>query len=757
MARRLAHVAVLLALVAAPALARGGEPAEVAAHLRTLPQGAELLGRAAPAEAVGVVIGFPWRDRRELERFLRAVRDPQAPEYGQYLSAAEFRRRFAPRAREVAATARYLRRAGLTVREVSRSRALLLAAGPAARVEQAFATAVVEVRAQGRRQVMAAVAPLLPIELSGEVLALGSADELRPLADDGMRMVPAEMPFDPAGIAGVYGFDRLHAAGRRGEDARHSTIAVATAFAYDPADVEEFWRETGVERPADRSEQVVVTGALDPAPPPASDTLESTLDVEWAGALAPQARVLAYVGTDASSTTFLRIYDRAVSDNRAAVLTTSWGRCEQDYPAAYLAQAGAIFERAAAQGITVIAAAGDRGAYECGGDTPSASFPASHPYVLAIGGTSLAPRDGGLEETVWPGSGGATSARFAAPPWQMQPGTARVMSDVAVNADPGSGYLVRHGGSWLQVGGTSVGAPVWAALVAIANQARAAADRPALGLAAPPLCELAHAAALDPPPLMDIVAGSNGLGAAPGWDFPTGWGTPNGDALVDALAAWTPPSDGAGGVMDVIALRAADEAGAGAVRLRVRRRCLSSGVTVHLRGVDAGTYALVVDGEPVASIDTDRDGDAIAVVPGVDVRGRRIQLVDGDGVVRFADTAPVVEDPTTLTAQAAMVNTGMAPAALGTVSYRAAGGREELGLRLEGLPAGTYEIRLGSDRLGTVAVAAGRLAEVHYDSLGLSGPPLAASPLCTPVLVLRDGAAYLRTVADALSPGACRG
>ena len=756
MARRLSWFAFVLALVLAPATLVAGERAAVEQHLRTMPSGAVLLGRAAPDTSVGIVVGFPWRERHELDRFLRAVRDPRSPEYGHYLTAAEFARRFAPRAREIAATARYLRRAGLAVTGISPSRALLTAAGPAAVVEQALGTALVEVSDRGRRQTMAAVAPLLPAELSGQVLAVGSADELRPLTDDAMRMEPVDMPFDPAEIAAVYGFDHLYANGQRGEDARHSTIAVATAFAYDPADVETFWREEDIDRAANLTEQIVVPGVLDEAPPATSDTLESTLDVEWAAALAPRARVLAYVGTDAMSTTFLRIYDRIVSDNRAAVMTTSWGRCEKDYPTAFLAQADAIFERAAAQGITVVAAAGDRGAFECGGDTPSASFPASHPYVLAIGGTTLAPHAGGLQETVWSGSGGATSSRFAAPAWQMHAASGRVLSDVAVNADPGSGYVTLHAGNWLLVGGTSVGAPVWAGLVALTNQARVAAGRPALGLAAPQLCELAYATALDPAPLVDIVSGSNGLGAEPGWDFPTGWGAPNAVALVAALTDWSPSPDGVGGVTEVIALQAADESVAGAARLRVRRRCLSGGMIVHLRGVAAGAYTLVIDGQPVASLATDRTGDAIASVPGVDIRGLRIQLVDADGVVRFADTAPIDGGGSTLQAQAAMVNTGVAPSARGTITYRATGVREELTVRLEGLPTATYEIRLGSDRLGTLAVSGGAVVEARYDSLGISGAALPASPLCTAIMVLRDGSAYLRTTVDALTPGECR-
>ena len=756
MALRLVTTLVAL-LITAPVV--GGERAAVEQHLRAVAPGAVALGRTAPDASVGVVIGFGWRQPEELERLLREQRDPRSPSYGQYLSAAEFSRRFAPRAREVAATARHLRRAGLRVVEVSRSRLLLTARGRAAAVEQALATSLIEVADGGRRATMTASAPRLPAELGARVVAVGSADTLRPLADAALRPATGDSPFDPHEIGRVYGFDRLHAAGRRGADARHATIAIATAFAYDPDDLDHFLRAHAIDRPAHLTEQIAVVGSLPVTTPAVSDTLESTLDVEWAAAMAPASRVLAYVGTDALVTTFLQVYDRIVSDNRAAVMTTSWGRCERDFPASHLDQVDAVFQRAAAQGITILAAAGDRGAYECGGDQPSASFPAAHPYVLAVGGTTLAPGDGVFEERAWPGSGGAASTRYPAPPWQMHPSTGRVLADVALNADPASGYLTRHDDTWMLVGGTSVAAPVWAALVALGNQARDEAGRPPLGVAAPLLCELAHAPLLDPAPLVDVTAGDNGLAAGAGWDFPTGWGTPNAEALAEALAWWTPPAGGGGGTTEIVALTPAAESVAGAVRLRVRRRCLSSEVALHLRGVAAGVYTLVVDGQPAASVTTDRAGNAIASLPDLDLRGRRVQLVDERAAVRFTDgTAPVgpVDPVETANAQAALLATGAAIGARGALVYRAVGGREQLAVSIEGLPRATYEIRLGGVTLGAVSVTSnGRSAEARFDSLGLSGEPLPSSPLCTAVMVVKDGVAYLRSPVDALTPGGC--
>jgi kumamolisin len=756
------HRALLLAIILlllAPAYALGaeGERASVERHLMRLERGAVQLGPTAGDTPVRVELGFEWRDRAELERFVHAVRDPHSPLYQRYLTPKEFARRFAPPARQLAAAARYLRRAGLRVLRFAPSRLQLVAEGPAAKVARALDTSLIQVRDQRGTHTVTAAAPVLPAALGAQVVAVGAATALQPPGGRAVRQAVAEAPFEPAEIARLYGFDALHAAGVRGDASRASTIAIATAFDYDPADLAAFWRAHGIDRDIASVESIAVEGTQQPPPVAgAMDSMETTLDVEWASAMAPGSRVLVYAGRDALSTTFLRIYDRIVTENRAAVLSTSWGRCENDYPNSYLSQLDAIFTRAAAQGITVIAAAGDRGAFECGGATPSVALPAAHPYVLAVGGTGLFPDADGFEERVWPGSGGGTSSRWPAPEWQMHPSPKRVMADVAMNADPASGYLIVHGGSWYAAGGTSVGAPVWAALVALGNQARRAAGRAPLGLAAPQLCELALAPRLSAAPFADITGGDNGaFSAGPGWDFPTGWGAPHAAALVDGLAYHTPDASGVGGLSEVVHLVAVGDEQGGAVRLRFQRRCMTTDVDIHARGLAPGRYTLWLDSSAAASFEIGSGGEAILSVPHVDLRGRRVQITDGHGEVCFAvesDTPQVQGTPVS----ASLKNTGMVSAASGSLLYRSGSGREQLTVRTEGLPAGAYDVRLGSETIGTLKVVSpARETAVLFDSLGLSGEMLHSSPLCKSVLLVRNGSAYLRSVADALAPGEC--
>lgn len=724
-----------------------------------LERGAVRLGPPADEAPVRVVLGFAWRDRAALEELVRAVHDPRSPRYQQFLGAREFARRFAPRAAQVAAAARFLRRHGLRIIEIAPSRLQVTAEGPAVRVAQTLRTGLLQIRDSRGVHTVTAAPPQVPEELGAQVVAVGAAAALAPPDPGPDRPGIAAAPFGPAAIAQLYGFDALYADGVRGEDARRATIAIATAYEFDPADLTAFWRAHGIARDLSSVELIPVAGAQAPVAASAGDRMETTLDVEWASAMAPGSRVLVYAGTDAISTTLLRAYDRIVADNRAAVLTTSWGRCETDYPRSYLSQVDAIFLRAAAQGITVIAASGDDGAFACGGGAPGVSFPASHPYVLAVGGTALRPRGDGFDETAWPGSGGGASTRFAAPQWQMHPSPQRLLADVAFNADLGSGYLMLSDGGWLAAGGTSVGAPIWAALVALANQARARAGRGTLGLAAPQLCELALTDALSPAPFVDVVSGDNGAFAAgPGWDFPTGWGSPRARALVDALAHWAPAADGRGGVATIIPLAATAAGVSGAVRMRFQRRCASTAIDLHARDLAPGRYTVWVDDTPVASFDTDGRGNAILGVPQVDLRGCRVQLTDDAGEVRFTlpgDAPPDVDDEEL---SATLSNTGVSPGARGAVYYRGGGGREQLTVETRQLPAGVYDVRLGSETIGTLKVAtAGTSVTARFDTLGITGATLPVSPICKPLLLVRGGSAYLRSTADALTPGECAG
>ena len=193
--------------------------------------------------------------------------------------------------------------------------------------------------------------------------------------------------------------------------------------------------------------------------------------------------------------------------------------------------------------VTFVAASGDSGT--------GAEYPASAENVVAVGGTKLNLTDalGAYgTETAWRGSGGGVSAFEPKPSFQagFQSKTKRGVPDVAYDADPSTGFAVydsvtiQNQSGWFQVGGTSAGAPQWAALFGIVNSMRAAAGKAPVSLTS---YDLYKTAALDyAASFHDITAGSNGIcgpncTANPNYDFVTGLGSPQANHLIPALVA----------------------------------------------------------------------------------------------------------------------------------------------------------------------------------------------------------------------------
>jgi len=209
-------------------------------------------------------------------------------------------------------------------------------------------------------------------------------------------------------------------------------------------------------------------------------------------------------------------------------------------------------QAAAAVGVTVCVACGDNGSTDGVTDgSDHVDFPASSPYSLACGGTSLVLSGKSISsEVVWNdlstgsgATGGGVSTTFAMPTWQSGVNvpaaggfSGRGLPDVAGDADPATGYQVLADGSSITVGGTSAVAPLWAGLVALLNQSL---SQP-VGYLNPSLYQTI---ALEAGTLNDITSGNNGdYSAGPGWDACTGWGSPNGAGLLQALAAVATPA-----------------------------------------------------------------------------------------------------------------------------------------------------------------------------------------------------------------------
>jgi kumamolisin len=277
-----------------------------------------------------------------------------------------------------------------------------------------------------------------------------------------------------------------------------------------------------------------VGGATNQSGDAAGDHVEVMLDLCVIGGMAPGCQMYCYMAnnTDAG---FAAAISQAITDGMD-VIAISWGAPEDQWKKTVMTKFNTLFKKAAAAGITVTAASGDSGSSD--GETGNhVDFPASSPYVLACGGTSL-PTLSPSSEVVWNdgrqggATGGGVSDVFARPAFQAAAGVPgklhRGVPDVAGNADPNTGWVVVVDASKQHtvVGGTSAVAPMWGAIAAYLSQVNGknVGFLPAILYGMPGNC------------FRDIVSGSNGTYVAKvGYDCCTGRGAPVVPAILKAL------------------------------------------------------------------------------------------------------------------------------------------------------------------------------------------------------------------------------
>jgi hypothetical protein len=554
--------AATLALAAGTAVARAGEPARLrgavpAATARLAPAGAAPAD--LPLEYVTVVLGL--RDRDALEATIAAQQDRRSPRFGQWLEAPEIADRFGPTREEYARVRRWFRARGFDIVRESPHRTLLAVAGTAAQAEATFKTPIRLFRSGGRIFHAPLLEPALPASVREAVRAVVGLDDLpkfRPLVELGAGTFGCEagvpcVTLGPADFAAAYDVTALQTTGLTGAG---RSVAIVARSNYPDADVALFnERFLAAPRPlpvrhlAGRDPGI----AADPG-----ERLEILIDTQWGGALAPGAAVNVVIGTPRGD--LFEALVKAVDDRLGDVISISFGLCES--ASTLLAEVfDAVYSIANAQGQTVLVASGDFGASDClASQPPSTGLAvnglASSPHAVAVGGTSFALADDGtvpadLRERVWNdgvfGGGGGESLLFARPAYQLGPGvppsTGRLLPDVAVAADPSlPGYVVVEAGANRLAGGTSVGAPALAGVLALLSEQQ---GRQGLGQLLPSIYRAGaeQTRGLRAPVFRDVVEGTNqveasgGHAAGPGFDLASGWGAPLGTALGGALSS----------------------------------------------------------------------------------------------------------------------------------------------------------------------------------------------------------------------------
>ncbi len=581
----------------------------------SVPAGARFMGMVPAGTRMRVTVALRPRDPAALAAYARAVSTPGSAGYRRYLTPAQFARRFGATPAQIAAVRRSLRAHGLSAGAVSRGALSISVAATATRLERAFSVSLTRMALRdGRMAIRATGAPAVSASLSGvvqSVVGLNTTAAPRPLlvrARSGSRRqplagghvatggpqpcgaaaatAPGQQAFTADQIASAYGFSGLYGAGVNGGGV---TVAVYELEPNDTSDIAAYQSCYGTH--ASISYVPVDKGA---GVGPGSG--EAALDIENLVGLAPNVNVLVYQGPNSNSgapgsgpyDTFSAI----VNQNRARVVTVSWGQCETALGQTDAAAENALFEQATIQGQSIVAASGDSGAQDCetGGvvpqTQPAVDDPSSQPFVTGVGGTTLSALGPRPTEAVWnsggtvlsgmlqPGAtGGGISALWPMPTPQLDSAAAldvrtaqaagsacghpgsfcREVPDVAADGDPATGYLIYWNGrgsvtgeptGWQGIGGTSGGSPLWAALLALTDASRACSGAP-VGYANPALYQAAGSTYAED--FNDVTSGNNDFmatnggryAAAAGYDPATGLGTPNAASLAAALCANT--------------------------------------------------------------------------------------------------------------------------------------------------------------------------------------------------------------------------
>jgi subtilase family serine protease len=524
-------------------------------------------------------LALTQRHANALSAYIASLTNAASANYHRYLTPAQYGERYGATAHSVAALRAYFSGYGLRVGALSAGRNVLHVAGSTADIARAFDATVETVRLSGGTlDAHFTSRATLPQSLAKYVSAVSGLSSVRPETTS-LRRDATSSKVATAGTcvsagsssgttpnsvggytvqqqAALYGLSTAWAAGDTGAG---QTIGVYELSSFDTSDVNTYLSCYALTPTIDT---VDVDGGPSTNDNAGDAPDEATLDVEESAALAPGATIEVYQGTQSGAGP-TDIYSEIASQDTATIVTTSWGICEADTDGSAQTEQP-IFEEMAAQGQTVVAAAGDEGSSDCegvqGASTSAAAVddPASQPYVTGVGGLTVSDTSP-LSESVWNddctsqdcgASGGGSSTTWSRPSWQVAPGinttteTMRMVPDLSVMGDPATGFIqyytgtgtgfCRHScsGGWGAIGGTSIGAPLVSSLIAVAAQACGGAR---LGFVNPALYAMAATG------YSDVTSGNNDLfgvgvySAGVGYDMASGLGSPNGTAFLAGL------------------------------------------------------------------------------------------------------------------------------------------------------------------------------------------------------------------------------
>jgi len=534
------------------------QPVALANSVHPIPPGSKAVRRTNPNRWIELTLGV----RRTADLPDLSALDDALPGQRKYMSRDELSARHGSDPAAVDAITTWAAAHDLVVTQNQPISARLGLGGTTANLSEAFGVDLFDYQNAELGEFHARTGPVhLPPELASDITGVFGFNNHRILRRTrramatGPNLATKARPwFLPGELGQIYDFPTT--------DASSQTIGLLEfGGGVETADVSAYFTKIG--QPAPTVTVVAVDGvSTDPAADPDS-TGEVMLDVEVAGALGAGAKIVVYFSTfDEKGMVDILSTVLADSANDPSVLSVSWGWAENQtfntsvtWSPAAIDHINQSFLSAAQLGISVCVSTGDDGSEaQIKDGRAHVNFPATSPYVLAVGGTTLHAKTSAkgarhITETVWndgPGSGtgGGVSDYTPVPAWQVgkvpvsiNPGgfAGRAIPDVAADADPNTGYLVMSGGQLQVVGGTSASSPLWASLIIRMNAL--------LGARSGNFNALLYSKIGPAGVLRDITVGDNDTDgllngrykAGPGWDACSGWGVPDGAKLLAAF------------------------------------------------------------------------------------------------------------------------------------------------------------------------------------------------------------------------------
>jgi subtilase family serine protease len=511
-------------------------------------------GKMDESQQLSITVNLGLNNQDELDQELAAMYQQGSPTYHQFLTTEQFRAKYAPTADQVEQAKSYLISQGVVPTTVDEGQMLIHAAGSAKALNSAFHTEIHNYKDSSGNSYFApayemqadASAPIQGVlGLQNVMKAHGHAvkkTNTGPTKGTGTSQTGTGSGggYAPADIKTAYSMPA-------GANGAGQTVAVFELDGFDQSDITEYESTFGL--PALAPTVSLVDSATGSA---GGGIDEVTLDIEFMLAVAPNvSNMIVYEGEN-SEQGIIDVYAKIANDNTAKSVSTSWGSSENSLSSADIQSEAAVFAQMAAQGQSIFSAAGDSGADD-DGSSLSIDDPSAQPNVTAVGGTTLTTNSDQSygSETTWTDGGGGVSSTWSIPSYQpasiisaasLGSTSMRNIPDVSINADPATGYAIYVSGGWSTWGGTSAAAPLWAGFTALVNQGRAANGLPGtIGLINPALSGVGQGSSYGSA-FHDIKDNStNGhYPAVQGFDDATGWGTPVGSGLYNALTTGNP-------------------------------------------------------------------------------------------------------------------------------------------------------------------------------------------------------------------------